>query len=236
MTDADVDGAHIRTLVLTLLFREMQPLIEAGYVYIAKPPLYRLKTGKTERYIEKESELEQILLDGKFEQLPDLRPVQHTVQSHRGAVAAVRQAAQAVRGLGARRCGAPIGQEAVTFVAESGILDERVDDAAALVKLLHATSDTNGQAFTTERAVRGPDRDRRPGGRAQERPGAHAPCAALAARRPRVPAAAARPRAARRDRRHAAVHDQARRAARGGADLRGAARRGADARPARRRT
>ena len=67
MTDADVDGAHIRTLVLTLLFREMAELIEAGYVYIAKPPLYRLKPGKTERYIEKESELEQILLDGKLE-------------------------------------------------------------------------------------------------------------------------------------------------------------------------
>ena len=62
MTDADVDGAHIRTLVLTLLFREMQELIEAGYVYIAKPPLYKLKQGNQERYIEKESELEEILL------------------------------------------------------------------------------------------------------------------------------------------------------------------------------
>jgi DNA gyrase subunit B len=69
MTDADVDGAHIRTLVLTLLFREMQELIEAGYVYIAKPPLYKLKQGARERYIEKDSELEDILLTDKWEKL-----------------------------------------------------------------------------------------------------------------------------------------------------------------------
>src|SRR5439155_19912561 len=67
MTDADVDGAHIRTLALTLLFREMQELIEAGYVYIANPPLYKLKQGSRERYVEKESELEEILLSDKWD-------------------------------------------------------------------------------------------------------------------------------------------------------------------------
>jgi DNA gyrase subunit B len=69
MTDADVDGAHIRTLVLTLLFREMEELIKAGYVYIAKPPLYKLKQGARERYIEKDSELEEILLSDKWEKI-----------------------------------------------------------------------------------------------------------------------------------------------------------------------
>ncbi|HMD51072.1 MAG TPA: DNA gyrase subunit B, partial [Solirubrobacteraceae bacterium] len=69
MTDADVDGAHIRTLVLTLLFREMEELIKEGYVYIAKPPLYKLKQGSRERYIEKDSELEEILLSDKWDKI-----------------------------------------------------------------------------------------------------------------------------------------------------------------------
>jgi DNA gyrase subunit B len=63
MTDADVDGAHIRTLILTFLFRHMPALIDAGYVYIACPPLYKVKQGNQEQYIEKESELEEWLLD-----------------------------------------------------------------------------------------------------------------------------------------------------------------------------
>ncbi|GAA6117556.1 DNA topoisomerase (ATP-hydrolyzing) subunit B [Apilactobacillus kunkeei] len=59
MTDADVDGAHIQTLLLTLIYNYMRPLIDAGYVYIAQPPLYRLQQGKMIRYIANDDELEQ---------------------------------------------------------------------------------------------------------------------------------------------------------------------------------
>jgi DNA gyrase subunit B len=142
LTDADVDGAHIRTLALTLLFREMQPLIEAGYVYIAKPPLYRLTRGQKHRYIERETELEDILLGDKFEKLEitdrDGKAFKLTearwkrfsrlLKQYEGWAAALRAAH---------------GHGVVSFMQQARLLEEQIVDVAGLLRHV-GTGDGNG--------------------------------------------------------------------------------------------
>jgi DNA gyrase subunit B len=148
MTDADVDGAHIRTLVLTLLFREMKELIEAGYVYIAKPPLYKLKQGRNERYVEKDSELEEILLSDKFEKfeivdsngtpfkLTETRWQRYTRlrKQYEGWASALR---------------AEHGHDTVRFLEESSILDEQAATVEAALQIIRRASQ-DGAVHTTE--------------------------------------------------------------------------------------
>lgn len=81
MTDADVDGSHIRTLILTFFFRQMKQLIEAGFVYIAKPPLFKVKRRNKERYIDTEEQLDKYLIELGCEDLKVIKLPDVTVES-----------------------------------------------------------------------------------------------------------------------------------------------------------
>jgi DNA gyrase subunit B len=148
MTDADVDGAHIRTLALTLLFREMQELIEAGYVYIAKPPLYKLKQGSRERYIEKDSELEEILLADKWDRIDvfDRHGTQFKLTEARWQrfsrlLKQYEGWSLALRG--------HHGHDVVQFLEESSLLSEQVMSPEEAVALL-ARAGVDGDTHSTE--------------------------------------------------------------------------------------
>src|SRR5213079_2877581 len=148
MTDADVDGAHIRTLALTFIYREMPELIDAGYVYIATPPLYKLRNGRQETYVEKESELEELLLRDKLErfEVTDGEAKKHKLTEARWQ--RFNRRLKEYEGW-SDSLRAEFGHELVAFLAESQILDAGAATLAGVRKLL-STEDPAEEPFETQ--------------------------------------------------------------------------------------
>jgi len=170
MTDADVDGAHIRTLLLTFFYRQMKELIERGYVFIAQPPLYKVKRGSSETYLKDERALEDYLIAAGLDEavLKLARGDDRAGADLAGIVDEARTVVQVLKGLHPRYNRAVVEQVAIAGALNPEILSEpeKAEAAAAYVakrldKLAEEGEDgwvghfSPATGFRFERTVRG---------------------------------------------------------------------------------
>ena len=170
MTDADVDGAHIRTLLLTFFYRQMREIIDRGHLFIAQPPLYKVTRGKSEQYIKDERALEDYLIDAGVEDaVLQLHSGEHRAGTDlRELVAQARVIRQVLNGLHSRYNRQVVEQAAILGVLNSDIFGDPVKAAAAApyiarrLDVLAEETDrgwqgtfSEGQGFTFERTLRG---------------------------------------------------------------------------------
>jgi DNA gyrase subunit B len=137
MTDADVDGAHIRTLLLTFFFRQMPDLIENGHIYIAQPPLYKVKRGNSEQYLKDEDALERYLIDTGLEDcaLTLANGEVRTGQDLRAVVETARNVSHTLDGLHSRYDRDVVEQAIIAGALNPDVHDdpERAREAAAYI-------------------------------------------------------------------------------------------------------
>jgi len=170
MTDADVDGAHIRTLLLTFFYRQMRDIIDQGYLYIAQPPLYKVSRGKSEQYLKDERALEDYLIEAGLDECV-FKPASGADRAGRDLLTLVEEARTiraVLRSLHSRYNRTVVEQAAIASVLRQEIFGnpEKAKAAAEYIaKRLDALADevergwighfTEGEGFQFERTVRG---------------------------------------------------------------------------------